>query len=222
MRSWTVVAFLGVAVAGVLAVVVAAAGDDRDLAFTLGVSPGMVAAEMPPGTEACQVPVPAAEQFDSLRIQVGTYGQPGQPMAVSVRRLDSGRTIAAGRLSRRYADVSQPEVALGATVPAGERVAVCLRNVGRRKLALYGGSELARRRSTVRIDGRDQRTDLMLVFTRASRSTLSQVPEMFARASLFRPVWIDPWVYWLLTVLLVTLVPALLAFAIRAATPGSD
>lgn len=216
MRSWAVVSFLVVALAGVGVLLVTAAGDERDQAFTLGVAPGLPTPELPPGAEACQTPVAVAEPFDGVRVQVGTYKRPGAPLAVTVRTPDGDRVLAAGRVAGGYPDVSQLTASLDATVAAGQRVAVCVRNLGRRKLALYGGPELAAPGSTVEVDGRDRRTDLMLVFTRKPRSLLSQVPEVFERASLFRPVWIGPWAYWLLVTFLVLVVPALLARALAA------
>jgi len=220
MRSWAVRSFLAVAVAGLIVAFAAVAGDNRNTAFTLGVTPGLSAAELRPGAEACQTPIAVAEAFDGVRMQVGTYKRQGSPLAVSIRRPDSGRAIAAGRIPGGYADVSQPEVQLDSTVAASQRVAVCIRNAGRRKVALYGGSELAHIGTSAEIGGRDQGTDLTLVFIRPPTSLLSQTSEIFERASLFRPVWIGPWAYWLLAGLLLVAVPALLAGSLRAA--GAD
>lgn len=216
MRSVAVLAFVTVAVCGVVGTTVVAASDDRDLAFTLGVMPGLVAAELAPGSEACQTPVTVGEAFDGLRTQIGTYERRGQPLEVSVRRI-GGEVLARGRLPGRYDDISQPHIALGTTVARDERVAVCFRNVGTRKVALYGGPELAKRGSTVTVGGRDTATDLTLLFTRPSRSALAQVPDVFERASLFRPAWIGPWVFWLLGGLVLIGVPGLVALALRDA-----
>jgi hypothetical protein len=217
MRSWAAKSFLVMAVVGLIAVTFTAADDDRDTAFTLGVAPGLAAAEIRPGESACQTPIPVAEPFDGLRMQIGTYKRRGSPLAVAVKRPNTGQVITVGHIPGGFADVSQLKATLGSTVADDQRVAVCIRNLGQRKLALYGGPELARPGSSVEIAGRDQQTDLMLVFTRSSRSLLAQVPEIFERASLFRPVWIGPWAYWLLTGLLVVVVPGLLARSLRDA-----
>jgi hypothetical protein len=224
MRSWAVRSFLVAAVAGLAVAFAVVAGDDHDTAFTLGVAPGLPAAELRPEAEACQTPVPVAEAFDGVRMQVGTYRRQGSPLAVSIRTADSGPEIAAGRVPGGYADVSQLEVELDSTVAPGQRVAVCVRNAGQRKMAIYGGPELANGGTTVEIGGRDQKTDMTLVFTRPPSSLLSQTPEIFERASLFRPVWIGPWAYWLLAGLLLVAVPALLARSLRAtsASEGSS
>jgi hypothetical protein len=216
MPSRGPIAFLAVALAGVVALAVVAARDQRDLAFTLGVAPGLVAAELGPREAACQVPVPVATEFDGVTAQFGTYHRPGPPVAVSVETFEGGRSLASGRLPGGYPDFSRQRVPLDATVAAGERVAVCVHNLGRRKLALYGGPELARRGSTVEIDGRDQGTDLTLFFTTDSRSAAALLPEVFDRASLFRPAWVGPWTFWLLGALLLLAVPALLTLALVA------
>jgi hypothetical protein len=218
MRSWAVRSFLVVAVAGLIVAFAVVAGESRNTAFTLGVAPGLPAAELRPGAEVCQTPVAVAEAFDGVRMQVGTYRRQGPPLAVSIRKPDGGRVLAAGRIPGGYADVSQPEVQLDSTVAAGPRVAICVRNSGQRKVALYGGSELAHSGTSAKIDGRDEGTDLTLVFVRPPTSLLSQTSEIFERASLFRPVWIGPWAYWLLAGLLLLGVPALLARAMGAAS----
>jgi hypothetical protein len=222
MRSPAVLAFLVVVVVGVGLTLAVAARDDRDVAFTLGVSPGLVAAEIAPGAESCQTPIDVAQPFGGVRFQVGTYRRPGPPLDIAVRRPGSARPIASGLLPGGYPDVSQPTVALDREVPTGARVAVCFRNRGDRRLALYGGPELAALGSNAELDGSDLRTDLTLVFTGESSSVLAAVPDVFERASLFRPVWIGAWAYWLLAGLILLLVPAALVWSLRAAFGPTD
>jgi hypothetical protein len=191
--------------------------DDRDIAFTLSVTPDLVAAELEPGDTTCQNPVAVAEAFDGVRFQVGTYHRPGPPLEVMVRRRGSPGPIASGRLAGGYPDISKPTVPIRPAVPKDELVAVCVRNRGDRRVALYGGPELAKRRSRATLDGRDLRSDLTLVFTQNQTSALATAPEIFERASLFRPVWIGAWTYWLLLALVLLVVPALLAVALKRA-----
>jgi hypothetical protein len=218
MRRVVVIAFLGTACLGVLALVLVGARDKRELAFTLGVLPATVAAELDPGETACQTPVNVPTEFDGVRFQVGTYRRPGPPLSVVIRSA-SGRPLAGGRLPAGYPDVSQPVVAVG-PVRASQRVKVCLRNRGRRRLALYGNLGVAAPVSEARIGSRALNTDLTLVFERAKpRSTLSLLPDVFDRASLFRPGWVGAWTFWLLTVVLLVGIPVLLALAL-ARSPG--
>jgi hypothetical protein len=220
MRSPATITFASLAVAGLVALALAASQDERDLAFAFGVVPGLVAAELPPDAQACQRPVAVGGNFDGVELLVGTYEGGGQPLAVTVRRTDGGRILAEGRVAGGYPDFSERSVQMDRSVVRGERVAVCVRNDGKRRIALYGGPELAKRNSAVAVDGREQPTDLTLTFTTASRSALSQLPAIFDRASLFRPAWVAPWTFWLLGGLLLLAVPALLGAALRDAFRG--
>lgn len=217
MSKHALVVFGVVVIAGVGAVLLAASRDERDLAFTLGVAPSTLAAELSPGTEACQRPVVVGETFTGVRFQIGTYERSGSALAVTVRPAGEPGIVARGTLQGGYPDVSEQTVRLDRAVDKGQRIAVCARNVGDRRIAIYGGPELAKRNSSVVIDRQPVATDMTLVFTRESRSALAQVPDVFERASAFRPVWVGPWTFWALAGLLLIAVPALLAVALRDA-----
>ncbi len=221
MRSLAARAFAVVAVVGVAIIAIVAATDDRDVAFTLGVKPDLVAAELAPGGVVCQTPVAVAETFEAVRFQVGTYRRPGPELEVFVRRLGDPRPIASGRLAGGYPDLSKPTVTVDPPVAKGTRAAVCFRNRGDQRVALYGGPDVAKLGSTTRSAGRDQETDLTLTFVGDESTALATTPEIFERASLFRPVWIGPWAYWLLAGLLLVAVPALLVAALRAVRPSA-
>ena len=213
-----VAAFLAVAAGGLLALAVVAAGDSRALAFTLGVAPTQVGAELRPGQTACQAPVLVSSAFSRVRFQVGTYGRSGEPLDVVVRSLKSGSALGQGRLRGGYPDGSQPSVPVGRVAPE-QPVEVCIRNGGERKVALYGGTTVAAPGTDARVEGAETGTDLTLVFERAEpRSMLAAVPDMFRRASLFRPGWVGSWTFWLLAVLLGAAVPTLLMLALARAT----
>jgi hypothetical protein len=215
-----VAAFLVVAAGGLLALALVAAGDSRAFAFTLGVPPGQVAAELRPGQTACQAPILVSSEFSRLRFQVGTYGRRGEPLELVVRSFRSGRALGQGRLRGGYLDVSQPSVPVGRVAP-DQPVEVCIRNGGERKVALYGGTTAAAPGTDARVEGAETGTDLTLVFERAEpRSMLATVPDVFRRASVFRPGWVGSWTFWALAVLLGAGVPALLALALARATDG--
>lgn len=215
-----VAAFLVVAAGGLLAFALVAAGDSRALAFTLGVAPAQVGAELRPGQAACQAPVLVSSEFSRVRFQVGTYMRRGEPLEVVVRSLRSGRALGRGRLRGGYPDVSQPSVPVGRVAPE-QLVEVCIRNGGQRKVALYGGVTAAAPGTDARVDGSETGTDLTLVFERAEpRSMLATVPEVFRRASVFRPGWVGSWTFWVLAGLLGAGVPALLGLALARASDG--
>jgi hypothetical protein len=216
------VVLLAVVVAGVAALVVVGARDERDFAFTLGVAPAGIAALLAPGEEACQWPVEAVERFDGVRTPVGTNRRPGPAVAVTVRRGPARETLARGRIAGGYPDFEDQRFALDRAVEPGQSVAVCMRNVGRRDIALFGQPDEAKSDTAATVDGRDAGTDMALVFTRPSRSVLAAVPDAFERAALFRPAWVGAWTWWSLLALALAVVPALLALALRGAFAEAD
>jgi hypothetical protein len=216
MRSALAV-FAVVACGGLAVLAVYALHDERDLAFTLGVVPEKVAAVLRPGSEACQRPVAVAEGFTRVRFQIGTYMRAGQPLAVTVRSAHGRRTLAGGKLAGGYADLSRPAVAVG-HVARGTGASVCIRNLGTRRVALYGGPSVAARGSDAALDGRPLRADLTLLFLRKRRrSALALAPTVFRHASLFHPRAVGAWTFYLLAALSLVAVPALLGLAVHAA-----
>lgn len=219
MRRAGLGAFLAVVAVALVGAAVVGATDERRLAFTLSVAPKGVVVELTPGQEACQTPVVVAEHFTYVRFQVGTFMKAGVPVTVTVR--EAASTVATGRLGGGYEDVSKPAVRLDDTVRAGRRVSVCVRNSGSRRLALYGGTEGAKTRSSVTKDGKAVAVDLTLDFLRERpRSTLSTLPDVFRRAAVFAAGWVAPWTLWLAGVAALLVVPALLAAALSRA--GSE
>ena len=72
---------------------------------------------------------------------------------------------------------------------------------------------------------RDLFSDLSVVFLHDSRrSVLSQLPDVFDRASVFRPGWVGPWLFWLLSAAVLLGVPLLLARALAESegAPAED
>ena len=208
MRSARLVV-LGVAVAGVVALVLVAALQRDSLAFTLGVSRATPVARVGPGQEVCQRPidVPAGGAFDRVALGV----RPASPVRVSVRSA-AGRTLATGAVDPAGAVA---RVRLDRAVTATP-IAVCVRNGGPGRVAVLGDADLAARTSTAALDGRPLRRDVSLVFERAPRSIAAEVPRMLARAALFRFPGMGAWVYVALAVLLVVAGPLLIARAVTA------
>jgi hypothetical protein len=209
--AFTLLAVVGLGLVGLL---VTAAHDESDLAFTLGVVPTIPAAKLRPGAQVCQgnVTVPAA--FTRVRVKAGSPGGPGQPLALEVRRYPANDLLTQGRIEGGYpygAELSGPV----GEVNEGERVTVCLRNAGARQAWLFGNSAGASLPSQASIGRRALPTDVTLVFLADERtSMLSRLPDVFERASVFRPGWVAPWVYWVLTALAVLGAPVLLARAL--------
>ena len=200
----------------VAALAVVAAGDRRGRVSGLAVSPLAVATSMKPGEEACQRPIRVTQRFGQVRFRVGTAGRPGPELVVAIRDVDSGSSIRSGRLAAGYPDNSEPVVFVG-DVPPGRRIAVCIRNIGDRAVALIGSSGDLVPGTKLYLEGRPGNGDLTISFYAAHRpSALDEVPEIFRRAALFRPAVVGTWTFWVLAVLLVVGVPLLLLGALQS------
>jgi hypothetical protein len=210
-----VVVAIAIAGAGLAAVALL---QRTSLAFTPGVVPAAPVVALGPGRQACQRPldVPGGGGFDSVSLVLGGIRGPGSPATVAVRAAD-GRPLAGGRVAGGYGARSEQRVDLGRIVAPG-RIEVCVRNDGRRRLAVFGNVDAAARTSSAARDGRPLHADLALVLERAPRSIASEVPDMLSRAALFRFPWMGAWTYVLLAALLCVVAPWLL---VRAATAAA-
>jgi hypothetical protein len=213
MRRAGPVALLVTAAIGLLALALEAAGDKRELAFTLGVVPNQVAAAIPPGAQACQAPIAVPEEFQRVQLVAGRPDVPGPNLRLSVLT-PGGRELGAADVEGGYFDRSPVTADVG-PVSAGRRVSVCAENVGLRRVNLYGNVPVAAATSQTLVQGEPLPTDLSVVFLHDSRrSVLSQLPDVFDRASVFRPGWVGPWLFWLLSAVVLLGVPLLLARAL--------
>jgi hypothetical protein len=216
-RRATVAAFLVLAALGLGALALAAADAQRPIAYSQGVPPSHVAAVVAPGQEVCQTPIDLPNPTDAVSLQLGTDHRPGIPFGVIVRD-SGGRPIARAANGGGYVDGSVRTVRFR-EVRGGQTISLCLRNTGRHPLLPYG-SEEAHDSGTI-ANGRKSPLDMALTFLRPRpRSLLSQVPDAFRRAALFRFDWVGPELYWVLGALLVLLVPGLLVFALARAQRG--
>ena len=215
-----VTVFLIVAACTLAGLAVVAITDERQLAFTPGVRPTQVAAVAAPGDPVCQRPLDVSADARSVRFQVGTAGRPGPELAVESRSARGRRAVAV--VPAGYGDVTWQRATLDRELREGERIELCITNRGTRRVAIYGGPALAARTSSAYLDGRRIPTDLALVFERGdSRTALALVPTAFERAALFRPSWLDEWVYWVLAAAFLLTVPVLVAAALRGAAGPS-
>ena len=209
--------FVAICLVAAAAVAVAAAQDERVLAFTLGVSASRVAAPVEPHEVGCQQPVEVAEEFDRLVFLIGTYAEPGPELVVTVRDVDRSEPLASARLAGGYEDNTHQGVRIDG-VPAGRRVAICFRAPAGERFALYGGADPAAPRTRAYVAGAPTGGDIQLTFERErSRSALSLVPQVFERAARFNIGWVGAWTFWLLLVAFGLLVPLLLLRSLRDA-----
>jgi hypothetical protein len=214
MRRGGAAALLVTAALGLVALAVEAAGDKRDLAFTLGVVPSTPAVRLAPERMVCQGPIVVSEEFDRIGLKAGSPGAPGSPLTISVVTL-AGNPIASGRIQGGYAYPTEQSAEVG-RVAAGRRVSVCVHNDGTERVDVYGNAGVAALTSQALLNGRRPLdTDLTLVFLHDERrSMLSQLSDVFQRASVFRPGWVGAWTFWVLTAAVLIGVPLLLARAL--------
>lgn len=213
---------LAACLAGCLVLALVARADERTLAFTLNVDPLAPIAVVQPGKEACQRWIEAPADFDVVEFLLGTYGRPGPPLLVTIHDARRMRVIATGRLPAGARDNSGARVRLGAAVPEGTEVHICLRNAGARRVALYGGPA-EEGPGDADVAGAGAPGDLLLVFHRSEpRSALSLVPDMLERAARFRPPLVGAWTLWLVLAAVAAGMPVLLAVALRRALGEDD
>lgn len=192
------------------ALAAAAGSDESDLAFTLSVRTVRVAATLDPGEQACQRRVDREAEFDSVEFAYLDPPRRGQDLSITVYDSASRRVLARGGPDR-----------IEPALPAGDEIDVCLANGGPGRVALLGGRAHESHTSGGDVPSAgvtSGRNDIALVFRRTEpKSALAQVPDVFRRAAVFRPV--GAWAYWVLLAALLVAVPALLARAIARATP---
>jgi hypothetical protein len=138
----------------------------------------------------------------------------------------SQRILARGRLAAGYDPAKAQTIQLSPSVKANRFVNFCFRNAGPGEMVLFGDKELGAVHPTIStsvasLDGHPLLdSDIALVFPRrSSKSLLQLVPQIFKRASVFRPGYVGPWLYWLLAALVLVAVPLLLARAVASADP---
>ena len=142
MRRTGAVALLATAALGLLALVAMAVSDKRELAFTIGVVPSIVAADLRSGAQVCQGPIAVPEEFTHVLVRAGSPGRPGPPLKVTVLGDPVHEVLGQGRFRAGYADPTEQSVAVG-RVAGEQRIAVCVRNRGRDRVGLYGNAGAA-------------------------------------------------------------------------------
>jgi hypothetical protein len=230
MRSRAALVLIATAVLGVAALLVGRAFDERPLQQRLGVFISGSVAALAPGHTGCQGSIALADDTSAVTFNPGTpHAEPGPAIVATVRDHFSQKTLATGRLAAGYSVRKAQTAQLSPPVKANSQVDVCFRNLGPGKALLFGDTELGSVHPTIStssasVDGQPLLSqDIAMVFPRARpKSVLALVPDIFRRASLFRPGFVGPWVYWLLAALILLAAPLLLARALATAVADED
>lgn len=200
-----------VAALGVLALLVTAAIDDRERAFTVGLPAVRIAAELGPDERACRRAIDVPASFSGVRLTTASFRRRGPALTVTAG--EARGTVAAG-----YPDNSTVGARLD-EVARGQRIDVCVSNDGDHRVALLGSPPDT---PPPHLGDPALAPELGLTFVRDEpRSMVALVPEAFERASRFRPAWVGAWTFWVLLGLVAAGLPALLAAAYRSAVTDS-
>jgi hypothetical protein len=184
-------------------------------AYSLGVPFDRQAASVSPNRGACEGPMQIPAEFGGVRAFAHTTGGRAT-LDLSVLESRTRRVLARGR-SEVPSSFTPVTATLTRAVAAGQRVTVCL-TVGGPGRILLNGSNRSTGSIPLRVAGKPVSHEVSLVFLASRRrSLLSQIPTMFARASLFRPGWVGAWSFWALAVLLLFAAVALVIAVSRAA-----
>lgn len=201
---------------GSIGLVILAAADRRG--FRLGLNTESVVM-VEPGEEACRTlirtPQAGADQVNFWARGANVDGS-APPITLRVRKGRQSQLLAIARLPAAHA--GPRHVALRGSVAGARKVAACFTNDGAVSLALTPRPGTPTRVVPARLRERTDNVDVALELVRApKRSLLSEVPDMFERAALFRPGWMGAWTFWLLLAAVAIGVPSLLARALRGA-----
>ena len=201
-----VLAFSLVAALGIAGLVVAAASKGRSTAWSLDIPPSVAVIVLQSGQSACQGPMTTRAAVGSVQTWItpstasGAIPQgpvPGAAIDLTVRDAATNRAVARGQIAAGYVRAAAPIVQLDRTIPSGRRIEVCFHSRGPGSVDLMGAP--LPNDALVEDDGTasgSRQAAIALLFLRPHpRSVLSLVPTIFARASLFRPSWVGPWTY---------------------------
>jgi predicted membrane protein DUF2142 len=173
---------------------------------------------VPAGQRMCvrDVRVPAGTQ--RVRWGIDTQNAPRIPVDMTVR-VHGGATLTGSIVRSDDAGFHKVDIPMDDPVPGGApfRLAdLCLAPQGHEgQIFVWGRTQLDIESKPIEIGKRKIANRVALWFlplAHEKRSILSQLPKMFERASLFRPGFYGPWLFWLV---LFAGMPALLYAAIR-------
>jgi hypothetical protein len=172
-----------------------------------------------PGQRACMDRAVVDQYGDQARLFVGTFGRPAVPLELS---LNGAGYRATSRVPATYADSVPFHVAVRPPARPLE-VTICIRNAGKRRVALYASHDRTNSRSQVRVDGVKVGPDFDIVFTeRRPVSIVDRLSVSLERAGAFRPFGVSPGTLWPLLILFVIGVPLAVLVTFVRSLPSDD
>lgn len=241
-----VLAFGAVVVVSVLALLLVGGLSESRQVQSLGVSVAVPVAELGRGQQVCESPVGLVGDVDAVRFFPGTPAPRSPAMTVTLRSADQRRVLGRGTLRPGFDPALRQTVRVG-RVSGGQLVALCFRNEGPAAVSVFGdqlagpafctpsgrqsgvscapaGVRPTLTTAVAAIDGGDPLPGdvAAILLGDEPRSLLTRVPAMMERASLFRPGFVGPAVWWLFLAGWLVLLPAAAAYALRAAARPSS
>ena len=196
-------AVLVVSALALVGLLLAAALDDREIAYPTGLPAVREAAVLAAGDRTCwRVEAPVA--FAAVRLVTGGGG----PLEVTAGDRRGTAPVGAGNVTATVGRV------------AAGRVRLCARNAGTAPVTLYGVPPDTR----VRLLGNPayEAVPAAVLLRDEPTTALAQLPRMLVRAARFDGGWIGTWVVWALLAVVALGVPALLARALYASERSSS
>ncbi|HEY3190355.1 MAG TPA: hypothetical protein VGJ70_22885, partial [Solirubrobacteraceae bacterium] len=175
-----------------------------------------------PGQRACISPVPISHTTATAQLALTTLTSPRPQPLVIIAEGDGGYRSRAVATSYPVGPASVFGVAI--RPPRRDVVGrVCVRNAGRRRIALTGTAEQrSLTQATTTVDGRRQPADVALTFLEAEpRSLLERTGTVLDRAAAFTGV-VPAWLLWPLVVLLAVGVPLAVFWGLYAALRADE
>jgi hypothetical protein len=216
MRSRAGLLFIALVVVGVIGLVLSMARDKRGFDYTLNTR---TAVTLKPDHVACRRSVkPKAAGLNALRFFIDTRGRPGPPLNVSVfRGYTRPNIVATGYIPGGYrGSRSEQVVRIHGSAAGAYALSACVDNAGNAPIVFYPRPPFhATKHSQQRGITGFQEISLSLI-REPKRSMLSLMPKVFAHAELFRPGWLQSWMYWGMVIVLIAVVPLLLWRALLA------
>lgn len=237
---------LATVILGFVGLIVAGAMTANRRVQTLGVAVVLPVAELAKGHELCETPIGLAGDLDAVTFNPAAPPGETPAITVSLRAVVGGRVLGRGVLPADF-DPGLPQTVRLGRVHGDQLVTLCFRNRGPGPVSIFGdrferlactpsgrqanapvicpplGLRPTVAPATAVLDGTPVYGDVAATFLRADRrSVLGSVPAIAQRASLFRPAFVHPTLWWALLAGWVIVLPAGLVFALKAARPDAS
>jgi hypothetical protein len=156
------------------------------------------------GQQVCFEPAVMDTHSEVAVYRVNTFKRPGSPVGLTIT--GPGYRFAT-QTPGGYGDGEVQQVPVRA--PARDiQVRICLRNAGKRKIALFGSDDQTKAPFTVTRGREPIGIAVQFAFyERRPVSIATRLPTIFDRMQTFRPGFLGPWLFWPLALLCVVGVP---------------